>query len=174
MTGIENAERLVLHAQPGASAYVLERDNEAVATLEDHRTHVEIDFPGGEAGWRVEPYGSGWRLAFTRRAGGEPVAWYEGRRIRSGGRLVVAPDREYAVRSARLKRLDWTVRDGRRLLLDARGATRDGALRSEIALQRGAPDEHVLGVALAAIALLGWVSATGMTGMLVDGDIPVP
>ena len=108
--------------------------------------------------WRVEAYGRGWRLVGRREADGEPLLWYTERRLRSGGELVVAPERRLAVRSRPLKRLDWFVDDerGERLLDAVARPARGGCVIAVEVTPAGAADRdrEVVAPFLAVLALL--------------------
>ena len=88
--------------------------------------------------YRVEPYGRGWRLAARATWDERVLCWYTGRWVRSGGRLLVAPDRAYDVRSALLRRLDLHVRDGdgRRIVEAQARPRRDGVADIDLRLLR--------------------------------------
>src|SRR3954453_4173907 len=65
-----------------------------------------------ERTWRIGSYGKGWRWA-ALGPGGEPAAWLNGGALGFGSaRIVIAPDREYAMKVSR------RARDSARLLGD--------------------------------------------------------
>lgn len=72
---------------------------------------IQVEPADGDAPWRLEAYGKGWRLVARRTDDDEPLLWFTGRKLRSGGELAVAPDRHYDLRSRLLKRLDAHVLD---------------------------------------------------------------
>lgn len=72
--------------------------------------------------WRVNAYGRGWKLVADPLDGGDPLLWYTGRLVRSGGEVELPDGRTYDVRSRPLHRLDLHLRDGDgRLLLEGHG-----------------------------------------------------
>ncbi len=73
--------------------------------------------PTDDPSWRLEAYGRGWRLVARREDDDAPLLWYTGHWLRAGGELVLAPERRLAVRSARLRRLDWWIEDDARTRL---------------------------------------------------------
>lgn len=61
---------------------------------------------------RAERFASGWSYAFVPADGRVPVAWFDGRsRLTSGGRIVIAPDREYELRTRILTGRRWELRE---------------------------------------------------------------
>ena len=137
---------------------------------------VTVEPVGGRA-WRVEPWGRGWRLAAQPVDGDEPLLWYTGRALRSGGELLVAPDREYDVRSKPLKRLDLQVRDANGAELLRTRAKPGGATEIEVDVlaepSHGA-DRDLLVTFVAVLTLLVWREGRHQRGHGFDGDIPLP
>ena len=86
------------------------------------------------------------------------LAWYTGHWVRSGGRLLVAPDREYVVRSVPWRRLDLHVKEGGKPLLDVHAIPqRTAECRVEcehFARPRHGPDEELLVTFMAVLAML--------------------
>jgi hypothetical protein len=74
----------------------------------------------------AEKYMPGFNLAFVDDEGDpdDPLAWYAGGGGFGGGRIVIAPDREYRVRSRFPLGTQWRVLDGRKELLRARATKR--------------------------------------------------
>jgi hypothetical protein len=106
-----------------------------VATYEAPLRGTPYVRPEGGGTYRVEPYGRGWRLVARATWDDEPLAWYTGRLVRSGGELLVAPDRSYDVRSKPWRRLDLHVRDGDgRRLLEAHAVPRGRHRGADIAI----------------------------------------
>lgn len=114
-----------------------------VATYEMPLRGVPYVRPEGGGTYRVEPYGEGWRLAARATWDDAVLAWYTARLVRSGGELLVAPDRSYAVRSKLWRRLDLHVDDpdGRRLL-EATAEPRGHGEGADIALDLLARPSH--------------------------------
>ena len=114
--------------------------------------------PASGPAWRVEPFGRGWRLAAREVESGDVLCWYTPRAVRSGGELLLASDRAYAVRRVRRRRRDLSVLEGRERVLDARTVpTDDGGCRVELARRappRHAQDEVLIVSFLAVLTLL--------------------
>ena len=117
-----------------------------------------VVFPLDGEPWRVEPFGRGWRLTAQEIESGDVLCWYTPRAVRSGGELLLADERAYAVRSALRKRLDLHVLEGGERLLDVRAVPVKGDdCRIEIARHRPprhAQDEVLIVSFLAVLALL--------------------
>ena len=116
--------------------------------------------PADAPAWRLEAYGRGWRLVGRREDDGEPLLWYTGHRVRSGGELVVAPERRLDVHSHPLKRLDWSVDDERgERLVDAVAHPAGDGCRVEVRVAgAGAsdPDGELVATFVAVLGLLVW------------------
>ncbi len=86
------------------------------------------------------------------------LAWYSGHWVRSGGRLLVAPDREYVVRSVPWRRLDLRVKEDGEPLLDVHAIPQPTAeCRVEcehFASPRHGPDEELLVTFMCVLAVL--------------------
>jgi hypothetical protein len=109
---LTQAEHWVLEATPDQSNHDLTLTASATGTelarltAEPHGERVEVRPATGEP-WPVEAYGRGWKLvARTADEEARPLLWFTGRLLRSGGEILVAPAREYDLRSRILKRLD--------------------------------------------------------------------
>lgn len=128
----------------------------------------------GGPSYCVEPYGRGWKLAARTEDSGDVLLWYTGRLVRSGGTLLVAPDREYDVRSKPLRRLDLHVRDpdGRPLLsVEAHPRSRYGAEIGLVMHDRPSheADSELLVTFLAVLALLVHRSGAIQRSFGIDG-----
>src|SRR3954467_13231974 len=67
------------------------------------RHGVGAEIATTERTWRIGSYGKGWRWA-ALGPGDEPAAWLNGGALGFGSaRIVIAPDREYAMKSRRAK-----------------------------------------------------------------------
>lgn len=157
-------ERYVLSVDPGQEHPVhwtlsSRSSDRVVAAVEAPAAGVPYVRPAGGGTYRIEAYARGWRLAARATWDERVLLWYTGRWVRSGGRLLVAPDRVYDVRSALFKRLDLHVRDGDgRRILSAHAAPRGGdAAEVAVSLHRlpdHPPDAELLVSFVAALELL--------------------
>ena len=157
-------ERFVLTPDPGQEQAVhwtlrSRSSDRVVASVEARIASVPYVRPVEGGTYRIEAYARGWRLAARATWDERVLLWYTGRWVRSGGRLLVAPDRAYDVRSAWLKRLDLHVRDGdgRRLLsadADPRGGDSAEVAVSLHHLPEHPPDAELLVSFIATLELL--------------------
>ena len=130
----------------------------AVATVDLPPTGApRVDFPDGTGRpFVVDPYGKGWQLCARNPDDVEDVLlWYRPRAIRSGGTVELADGTEYEVRSSPLKRLDLSLREDGRSVLEVTGHPHDGW--ADIVVEvRAAPARAEHGLLLTAfLAVLG-------------------
>lgn len=152
------AERYVARFQDGGRDLVDERFGHRIARVVFARgSGWTAEMDDGQT-WNVNAYGRGWKLVAEPVEGGEPLLWYTGRAVRSGGMLELANSRTYDVRSKLLRRLDLTLRDpDGRVLLDVRARPRDDDLEATVEVVAELPhaeDRDLLLTFMTVLALL--------------------
>jgi hypothetical protein len=122
-----------------------------LAGPDGERVTLTEDEAGGDVAWRRERYGSGWRFALVPPAGGDPLLWYEPHRVRWGGRVVVAPERELALSGGLRARRTWTLSEEDAAVVRA---TKAGNDTLELEASPGLRDAALLVSFVALFALL--------------------
>ena len=100
----------VLRPEVSGERYVLHVAGENAAEIEAPRARTVSVTPTVGDPYGVETRDRGWHLIAVRYDG-EVLLWYEPRRLRTGGTIILPGGEEYSVRSRLMARLDDYVRD---------------------------------------------------------------
>jgi len=113
---------------------------------------------------RMERAGRGWQVAFVDTHAGQTRAWYERSALARGGRIVVAPDREYRLRAGLVS--GWSVREDRTTIAELRERGSERAFPLQIATRRppSRPDDTPLLLAVACAMVVLEYSIPDMRG----------